>query len=490
MKSLKAFFIVFLFCLPPLFPAPASGEQWPVVGRDRIDPCLLEDHSEALLLWAKKDIRNAVLINMDAHDDLRWIKPEKTNALLEIKRNKDWEDFKAADSIGKNGLYHIGSFIHAAYKLNIISKVYWVIPFTYFQEPDASEELDRFLDGYGFPLNEIDAFVMKHGRYHGTYHDIPIVICDIESLPPVREPIILTIDADFFPPLALSRGLDILTAMSVAFTRLAEKKYAVQDVTIARSVNGGFLGIERRWIVEHCRDFISHPQSIFGPYPEPWLVLGLADIYYRNNQPEALLNLARRFQQHDGLDTSLAVYQSFALLATDDEKRAFETACHVAGVDNRYAYILADLGQCFIDRGNLEQALKYFEEAYKINPLMNFRQKNLADALMTAERYEKALHYYEMYRRKNGPFPVVFVMGLAALRSGDQKQAGEWFKNGFACLKEEKYVSLENKIDIEAVREAVAYFKRTEMHEHVNFITSHPNLKKFFKCDAASQKKK
>ncbi|HEY6838817.1 MAG TPA: hypothetical protein VI389_08755, partial [Geobacteraceae bacterium] len=45
---------------------------WPVLGSQSFaEVAIVEDHRVALEHWAERGIRNAVLVNMDAHDDMR-----------------------------------------------------------------------------------------------------------------------------------------------------------------------------------------------------------------------------------------------------------------------------------------------------------------------------------------------------------------------------------------------------------------------------------
>lgn len=479
-NCLYATFVCLFSCLFLLSATSLYAKQWPVIGQDSIQADLLENHSQALVRWAEMDISNAVLINVDAHDDLRWIDPEKTEILQEISDRRDWKAFQSADSSGDQGLYHIGSFIYAAYHLGIVSEVYWIIPFTYFQSSDVTGELNRFLDGYGFEKHDIQTFVMNEGCYRGSHYGIPLTICDIHNLPHISDPVVLSIDADYLPPFADWNNQDILSSMSVLFSSLAQKKYSVQEAIVSTSVDGGYLSVSRRWIAEQCLDFLAQPERIHGPYPDIWLVRNLADVYYQNGQVEALLDLTCRFQRRLNSDYSLAIYRSFALLASGDEQGAFALANSIARTDRRYAYVLADLGQCLLDKGNLDKAIKYFEKAYRLHPDMNYRQKNLADELLIADRLNQALHYYERFQQKNGSFPTKFVMGHIWLRLGEEQKAATCFEAGLSGMQVEKYATVDNQIDVLAVREAARFFRSNNQKEKSKLIVSHPGLKHLF----------
>ncbi|MEA3428866.1 MAG: hypothetical protein U9Q84_06610, partial [Thermodesulfobacteriota bacterium] len=472
-------FIVVIFCLLLSFSAHAGN--FPVFGRDQVEgTCLLEDHSEALLRWSRQGVENAVLINIDAHDDLRWIAPEKIETLKRLVQKKDWKSIEMSDSGGDDGLYHPGSFIYAACKLGMISRVYWVIPFSYFQVPEVTKALNRFLAAYGFDKRSINTFSLHNGCYQGVCEGISLTICGVENLPQIDEPVILSIDADFFPPFAHWYGRDILTAMSEFFFEIAQKQYRIRDAFVACSVNGGFLSANRRWIAGHCMEILEQPQRISGPYPEEWLVHNLADTYYVGGSADALLDLTRRFNRRYPQDLCLMSYRVFALQATGNNRDAYELACTLGSIDKRYAFILADLGQGLIDQGNLDAALPCFRAAYQSNPHMNFRQKNLGDALMAAGKYGQAIYYYDIYRQKNGPFPVAFAMGSAACKLGDDFQARTWFEQGVVSLKHVRYQSDFSEIDVTAIRHAATFFRQKKLPDTARIITSHPYLQNVF----------
>src|SRR5512133_3204283 len=58
------------------------------------DLLVVEDHHRALSHWAEQGKRDAVLINIDTHDDFRWIPDAKLTTLGEIYRRRDWQSFR------------------------------------------------------------------------------------------------------------------------------------------------------------------------------------------------------------------------------------------------------------------------------------------------------------------------------------------------------------------------------------------------------------
>ena len=124
-------FPVLAGCEEPKSEAPPK--PIPVIGKDPIPELLtVEDHGMALARWAEQGIRDAVLINIDTHDDMRLIHEDKIIRLKELYRKKDWKGITEADSSADQGLYHVGNWIYAGVSLGIIKEVYWGNSFSLF----------------------------------------------------------------------------------------------------------------------------------------------------------------------------------------------------------------------------------------------------------------------------------------------------------------------------------------------------------------------
>ena len=474
-------------CITIMLNTQAFAGQWPVAGRDPVNAALIEDHSEALVRWSAKGIEDAVLINIDTHDDLRWIAPGKIEALKAIAGKKDWQAMREVDSAGEEGLYHPGSFLYAACALNMFRQIFWVIPFSYFQAQDREGKLKSFLAGYGFPQESIDTFRMHEGCFKGNYAGVDLLLCGMEHLPEIDGPVVLSIDADFLPVFADWYGWNMLYSMHVLFKRIAQQEYLVQDAVVAYSVNGGFLSAVRRWVGDDCREILGRPELISGPYPEIRLVHGTADRCYMEGRAGEELDLAGRYLKKYPEDLCLMTYQAFALLAKGQYSDAFDLVQSACLVDRMYAHAMADMGQILLDRGDMDEAMKFFLAAYELNPQMNYRQKNLADALMASSRYSEALYYYDRYRRMNGPFPAVFLMGEICSRLGEDKKAQMWFEQGIESLGHQRYMSECCRTDAEAIKKAVCFLRKKGLHEKAEFMGTHPFLKKFLETQAMEQ---
>jgi len=456
-------------------------QEYPVLGRDAIENvAFFENHSEALVQWAKKGIRNAVLVNIDTHDDIRWMPAEKIEKLKCLCEKKDWAAIKEVDSVGDESLFNIGNFIYAATKLRIIKEVYWIIPFAYFSKADTKNPLKKFLRTYNFSEKDIKTFRIKDGCFCGSFHEIPLNICGIEALPDIKKPLILSIDVDFFSPMAREYGLNKMSGIKVLFDALYKKKYKIQDALIAYSVNGGYLSAINRWIGDQSAEVLRKPDMIYGTPPELWTVRQNADIYYEGNKADLLFELTERYLEKYQNEPSLMMYTAFAYYGTGNFERAFDCAKKACLINPGYCFGLADIGQCLIDADRLPDAVKFFESAYSFCPGMNYRQKGFANALRKAGRYREALKYYETYRSKNSSFPVDFLMGETFLLMGDEESALKHFNRGRKYLEIDHYAFVKYRIDADAILSAIEFYEKRGFSEYAGELKKSPKLKAIF----------
>lgn len=452
--------------------------NFPVIGIDPIENLsIIENHSEILESWGRQGLRDVLLMNFDAHDDMRWICPEQIEKLRALHRAGDWEAVKKADSVGDESLYDTGSFIYAAAQLGMVKGVYWVIPFAFLSHPKGDTELRAFLRAYEFPEEDIRRFRMQEGRFCGVLRGIPVTICDLYALPDIEAPLVLSIDLDFLAPFAKAHGLNKLSAVRSLLGAIFRKKYGVQDALMAYSINGGYLSALNRWIGDPCEAILREPDLKDALAPRLWRIWRQLDNAYEANDPDGILKIALANADVCGKDPNVLLYTAFAHYAKGDLTKAFNDAEGACRIDSKYCYGLADIGQCLIDTRRLPKALKFFDAAYALKPDMNFRQKNLADALKMAGRYNEALTYYEIYQSWNGSFPVQFQIADTYRLMGDEESALKHFMNALKCLQKNPSASVWHPIDAEAIFAAITFFERKGLATRAEELREYPAVK-------------
>jgi tetratricopeptide (TPR) repeat protein len=458
------------------------SESYDLLGQDRLrNIAIVEDHSEVLIQWVKKGIRNITLINIDTHDDIQRIPPEKIGQLKELYHQKDISALRKTNSLSDKGLYDIGNFIYAAGKLGIIKDIYWIIPFSYFSHPDVDKSLKKFLKSYSFPDGVIKTFKVENGCFRGEIDGIPFNICGIEELPTIDHPVLLSIDIDFLPYLSVEYGVNKLEAIKMLFGSLYKRKYKVKDAVVAYSVNGGYTTVSDRWLGNVILEMLKEPALLSDPKPpELWTILQTADIYIKENKPKEviqyLLPLLETYKNHP----ALLIYVADAYYLLNDIEKAFYYAEKSCLIDKKFCYILPYIGKYLVIEGRLSEAEQFFTRGYNLNPEMNYLQGDFAIALKKAGRYHDALKYFEILKSMNGSFPSDFMMGEVYLLLGDERAAMSNFDRGRDFLKGNPNIEIKNPEIADAMISAVKFYEKNAYKNYAEEISKNPRLKSIF----------
>ncbi len=416
--------LLFSLCLLVFISIKISdGRRYPVLGTDMLQNFkVLEDHKDALEHWVNLGLKNAVLVNIDAHDDMRHIPAEQIERLKAAYQGKKGA---AAQSLEKGDTPVANdNFIHAAAKLGIFSKVYWVVPATYGIFSDSGNQLATLLKMYGFKDEDIRSFKLQNGCFIGKYDGIPLVICDIRSLPDLNEPIILSIDVDYFSNMIGSYEYKITTGLKQTFYALSAKSYAIRDTVIAYSVNGGFLDVSYRWVGDLVIDTIRIPALNSQPeLPGRYAFLQKVDLLLVMKRYDDVVKCLSPYLTQEENDPLVFIYAARAHHGLGNIDKAFLFAEKACILDKKYCSGLPQLGIKILDERGIDIAERFFVRGYDLSPEMDQGQFRLAMALRKSGNLDDALKYFAIFRNYYGAFPVDFYIAETYLLKGDEKSA-------------------------------------------------------------------
>ena len=425
------YLLLFALCLPSLFfVKKAYMLGYPVLGTDGLkDVQLIEDHRDALQLWIRKGIRNAVLVNIDAHDDLKRVPTEDIQKLKQAYLRNPMELTEA----GHDGYPPPGNnnFIYIAAKLGIIKKVVWIVPSTYDIFSDSGTRLAALLKMYGFADEDILTFTPKGRSFVGTVDGIPVTICDIASLPKLREPVLLTLDVDYFPAMVNDASFAITKSVKETFKALFDRGYEVRDTTVAYSVNGSFLSTCYRWVGDLSVDILREPAVLSeDQLPARYLFLQRADMLLIMKRYQELLDHTATYLEKEGTDPSVYIYAAQAQQALGNSNESFRLAEKACVAEKSYCYGLPELGSVLLELYDLNMAEKFFSRGYALCPDMDHGQFQLAMALRKSGRHDDAIKYFQVFRNCYGSFPVDFYLAETYLLKGDEPSALAYYDSG------------------------------------------------------------
>jgi tetratricopeptide (TPR) repeat protein len=456
--------------------AQAGTPSLPVLGKDAVaNPLIVEDHSRALAYWAERGVRGAVLMNIDTHDDIRWIPDKKIDELRELYRQGNWQDIQRADTFSAKGLFNLGNWIYAGSRLGIFKEITWVVPFRYFAEGGTDEPLRRFLASCGFNPGDIGSFVLRDRRFHGTFRGIPLTLCGLESLPVITEPLLLSIDADFFRTYSAQYRAAFLPALHTAFGALSRMNYRIQDAVVAYSINGDFLHPHHRWVGDTVAQILRKPGLVDKPPSEQLLLLQKVENAYRSNNPAEVLALADPYLALHRLPP-LLLYKAYAHMHRGDPEKAYAAAMASCKADRLYCSGVGYIGAYYASRGQYQRAERFFRGAVAANPDMTFGLFQFANCLRSLGKLREAISYYAKDERLNGPFMNHFMIAETYLMLDDQKAAADALKSALRGLENDPYAEVVNETAAHAIYAAIDFCDRQKFEGMAAALRNHPAI--------------
>jgi tetratricopeptide (TPR) repeat protein len=190
---------------------------------------VMENHDEAYHVWRRAGVRDRILVHIDAHHDMWWMKDP--------------------------GHLSIANFVCPALTDGIVREVFWVVPdrsvATTANRADLERHVTEIVAGYpGGPT----ALQASGSGIRTAVLGRPLTVCTVGALPPMVEPVLLDIDTDYLvipkvtygkpgarPALPWRWPADLVS-------RLRKRGLVADVATIAHSVDGGYTPIGWKYL--------------------------------------------------------------------------------------------------------------------------------------------------------------------------------------------------------------------------------------------------
>ncbi len=453
-----------------------------ILGLDPLEVEVLEDHNDALQRWVERGIRNSILVNIDAHDDIGRIRPEDLDRLMAAYQQRNLSGgAKTGAAQFRDFPVTNANFIYAAAKLGIVSEVCWIVPRTYGLFSDSGDRLRSLLARYTFSREDINTFRLEGGCFRGSVDKIPFLICEPDRLPDFGEPVLLTVDVDFFPEAVSGYRYRLANSVKGTLKALFRKGYEIRDATVAYSVDGGFLPTFRRWVGDLTVDTLRRPADFSrNELLERYSILQRADLLVLMKRYEDLLNYLVPVMEERKDDPSLLIYAAKASLELNWIGKAFAFAEEACLAQKDYCYGLPEIGNAVLDKYGLRAAERFFKRGYELNPRMDHSQFEFGIALKKAGRYDEAIESFQVFRSIYGPYPVDFFLAEAYLNKRDKVSAQKYYGSGRAAMRTMPNAVAGSK-DANAIKRAAQFDNNKG---HADYSTE---LKSIFKANMSGK---
>jgi hypothetical protein len=327
-------------------------ETYTTLGEDPLmNITVMEDGSEALVTWAEKGIEDAILVHIATRDAMAAVTPENMETMRQVIKQKNWKTLKERNK----ELYDNSNYLNAAAQLEIVNKIYWVIPYRFFEDiPLAKEKILNFLKSSqsGFKEDELQRMRMTEGCLTGLLAGADIHICSPRTLPKIHVPVLVSMHVSYFPEYAQEAGISKLRALKWVMDYLAFKqKLRVSHVAVTYGIAGGNADAVHRYIGDQLIEVLGNPQILKAESPpELWQFRDRAENMLSGGEDKRVLEYLEEPMKTYPDDLPLRLMNAAALVRLKKFSEAFSETDEICTQDKNYCYGFIYLGNVIEDK--------------------------------------------------------------------------------------------------------------------------------------------
>jgi hypothetical protein len=361
---------------------------------------LVENHGDVLVHWVKTGVRGAVVVNVDAHDDCVPIPSKNAIKLRGYLAAGDTAAIGQANTASDSGLYYIGDYIAAACALGTAGEAVWVAP-----------------------LARAPGLFTKST-------DFKVRTCPLESLPALKGPVLLTVDADVVPSFAEYRCISLVEAVRQIGATLRSAPWNVVHASVCFSVDGGYLPVQLRWVGNALQEALNgkDPTRVEAAWP----LLGKVEGWRRGLPASEVVRLVRPLVLQRPTDPWLRVYLADALYKINDVPGALAEGSKAARLDPGCCRILPELGSRLADAGRLDEAERFLVAAPAVVNVP--AEVVMVQALDRAGHTLRAIKHLSRICGQVANYSAELYIGYEFERLGDTAQARQRYLRALALL--------------------------------------------------------
>ncbi len=385
------------------------------------------------------------MVNVDQHDDLRFIPEYKIQRLREYTKKGLIDEINKSHDRGANSLFTVADFIFAAYKLGIIKKLYWVSPSGFLEWDDIEKGAAAFLRAFGYSEDIIKTFKKDGKVVKGKIFGLEVVLTSIRNLPHIKEPVLFSVDVDYFPNAIRKKKKRDLEFFKEFFYYLREKNIHIRDLGVAYSVNGGYTEAVYRYIGDELIYLLKHPEiASSGDFPEVWRYRERGFVLFRKGQYSDAMKVFSEALLKYPDEPSLIAGKAAVLVLSGEHKEALPLIKGLIETFPEYSYLYVYLGRILGDRKDLRGARGYLEEFLKIQPASYYGLITYGNVLYDNDRDHEALVFYNKILTMYEDVNAYMYGGDALFHLKRFQEAREYYLKGLGLLNEVGYRSLRN----------------------------------------------
>lgn len=318
----------------------------------------------ALIEWARNGYRGMTVIHADAHAGLDPLPDKNVTELQKLVKSKDWDALKGA--VGETGTSLVtgSNYLSAAVCLGIVKKIFWIIPYPFFEQAGGGERARQFLIDRGLvkDRNEAAGFGMAGGCLHGQARNIEITVCAPDTMHLIRKPVLLDMNTNYFLAFARSRGITLLEGFKLFMDAMFVRNYRIAAAGITTSFSDGYYDPALAYIGSQVREVLKDPSIMRQEAPPPlWSARDEGVDLLQKREFRRAYDMLQASIRKFGPDKGLRALFSIAAVQQGRYEEALPVATGLCRADRRHCPLLAHLSGIADVKGRPDMAAVFLE---------------------------------------------------------------------------------------------------------------------------------
>ncbi len=361
---------------------------------------MMEDHDKAYCAWKDHHVRGRALVHIDAHIDFGWIPEMDLDEIgfddRSLKSLSDERLLLNPFLKPRAKMVNIGNYICPAIREGMVNKFYWVVPDESWQSGRGKrhiiKQLKQLLRMKRYAGGKIQQY-KDHLRCRIL--DTDIIVCGLEDLRRIEEPVLLDIDVDFMLTKHIWDDLNPQRFPWIfpeeLYERITSRISAIDVLTIAYSVEGGFTPLKFKYLGNELQSLFEGDKLKTMEFKRK--------AFFREREKNFAAASAEYEEALKIDDTDASIYYNLALLHLDSSSVALEkaVASYNAAVarDITYATSYNNYGILYLRYNRLKRAEIEYGKFLRINGNNPSVLNGLGFIALAQRNYAKAGDLFE-----------------------------------------------------------------------------------------------
>lgn len=338
----------------------------PLLGRDAVVAERLEEGG-ALTPWARNGFRSMTVIHAGTRSGLDRIPDERIRMLAELARAEKWDAFAHASA----GTIDGSNYLFAASRLGIVGKIYWIVPYPFFESAGGGDKARQFLGDSGLigDRSEAGRFRMAGACLAGEVRGVEIALCGPDTMHQVREPALLDLDDRFFLVYARTREKSVLESIKLTLDALVFRGYTIASATVSASPPGPLYEPALAYVGAQVQEALQAPSILQQAEPPPlWKARDEGDVLLQERAFRRASKALKASLQTFGPDRGLRALLAAAALESGNSNEALAEADSLCRERREDCGLLIHLGGIAVAKGKADRADLFFRKAREALP--------------------------------------------------------------------------------------------------------------------------